>query len=35
MILQVITPQNEIYDLQVSFPTDYIGKQVQCITFSI
>ena len=33
MILQVITPQNETYDLKVSFPKDYLGKQVHCLFY--
>ena len=33
MILQVIVPQNETYDLKVSFPKDYVVKQVCCIFY--
>ena len=33
MILQVITPQNETFDLKVSFPKDYVGKQVHCLFY--
>lgn len=33
MILQVITPQKETFDLKISFPKDYIGKQVHCIFY--
>lgn len=33
MILQIITPQNENYDLKVSFPKDYVGKQVHCLFY--
>ena len=33
MILQVITPQHETYDLKVSFPKDYLGKQVHCLFY--
>ena len=33
MILQVIVPQNETYDLKVSFPKDYVGKQVHCLFY--
>ena len=34
MILQVITPQNETYDFKVSFPKDYLGKQVHCLFYT-
>jgi len=34
MVLQVITPQNETYDLKVSFPKDYVGKQVHCLFYT-
>ena len=33
MILQVITPQNETFDLKISFPKDYVGKQVHCLFY--
>lgn len=33
MILQVITPQKENFDLPVSFPKDYIGKQVHVLFY--
>ena len=33
MILQVIVPQNETYDLKISFPKDYVVKQVHCIFY--
>jgi hypothetical protein len=33
MILQVITPQQESFDLPVSLPKDYMGKQVHCIFY--
>ena len=33
MILQVITPKNETCDLRVSFPKDYVGKQVHCLFY--
>jgi len=33
MILQVITPEKETFDLPVSFPKDYLGKQVHCLFF--
>jgi hypothetical protein len=33
MILQVIVPQKETYDLKVSFPKDYVGKQVHCLFY--
>ncbi len=33
MILQIITPQNETFDLRVSFPKDYVGKQVHCLFY--
>ncbi len=34
MILKVITPQNETYDFKVSFPKNYVGKQVHCIFYT-
>ncbi len=33
MILQVNTPQNETYDLKISFPKDYVGKKVHCLFY--
>ncbi len=33
MILQVITPQKESFDLHVNFPKDYLGKQVHCLFY--
>jgi hypothetical protein len=33
MILQVITPQMETFNLPVSFPKDYLGKQVHCLFY--
>lgn len=33
MILQVITPQKETFDLKVSFPKNYVGKQVHCLFY--
>lgn len=33
MILQVITPQKETFDLPVSLPKDYLGKQVHCLFY--
>lgn len=33
MILQVITPESETYDLKISFPKDYVGKQVHCLFY--
>jgi hypothetical protein len=34
MILQVITPQQERFDLPVSLPKDYLGKQVHCLFYT-
>lgn len=33
MILQVITPQKETFDLPVSLPKNYLGKQVHCLFY--
>ena len=33
MILHVITPQKETFDLPVSLPKNYIGKQVHCLFY--
>ena len=33
MILQVITPQKETFDLPVSLPRNYLGKQVHCLFY--
>jgi hypothetical protein len=33
MILQVITPDKEVFDLPVSLPTSYLGKQVHCLFY--
>lgn len=33
MILQVITPQKESFDLPVSLPKNYLGKQVHCLFY--
>ena len=33
MILQVITPQKETFDLPISLPKDYLGKQVHCLFY--
>lgn len=34
MILQLITPQKETFNLPVSFPKDYLGKQVHCLFYT-
>ena len=33
MILQVITPQQETFNLPVCLPKDYLGKQVHCLFY--
>jgi hypothetical protein len=33
MILQIITPQQETFNLPVSLPKDYLGKQVHCLFY--
>jgi len=33
MILQLITPQKETFNLPVTFPKDYLGKQVHCLFY--
>lgn len=33
MVLQVITPQEEKFDLPVSFPKSYLGKEVHCLFY--
>jgi hypothetical protein len=33
MILQVITPQKETFNLPISLPKDYLGKQVHCLFY--
>lgn len=33
MVLQVITPQKENFDLKVSLPKTYIGKEVYCLFY--
>ena len=33
MILQVITPQKETFNLPVSLPKSYLGKQVHCLFY--
>lgn len=33
MILQVITPHQESFNLPVSLPKDYLGKQVHCLFY--
>jgi len=33
MILQVITPEKETFDLPVSLPKSYLGKQVHCLFY--
>jgi hypothetical protein len=33
MILQVITPEKETFDLPVSLPTSYLGKEVHCLFY--
>jgi len=33
MILQVITPQKEEFDLPVSLPKSYLGKEVHCLFY--
>ena len=33
MILQVITPQQESFNLTVSLPKNYLGKQVHCLFY--
>ncbi len=34
MVLQVITPEKEQFDLPVSLPKDYLGKKVHCIFYT-
>lgn len=34
MISQVITPQKETFDLTVSLPKNYLGKQVHCLFYT-
>ena len=33
MILQVITPNEETFDLPVSLPKSYLGKEVHCLFY--
>jgi hypothetical protein len=33
MILQVITPEKETFDLPVSLPKSYLGKEVHCLFY--
>lgn len=33
MILQVITPDKETFDLPVSLPKNYLGKKVHCLFY--
>jgi hypothetical protein len=33
MVLQVITPQQETFDLPISLPKTYLGKKVHCIFY--
>jgi hypothetical protein len=33
MILQVITPQKETFDMKVSLPQNYLGKEVHCLFY--
>lgn len=33
MILQVITPEKEIFNMPVTLPKNYLGKQVHCIFY--
>jgi len=33
MILQVITPEKETFDLPVSLPKNYLGKEVHCLFY--
>lgn len=34
MVLQIITPQKETFNLPVSLPKDYLGKQVHCLFYT-
>lgn len=33
MAVQVITPQQESFDLHVSLPKEYLGRQVHCLFY--
>lgn len=33
MVLQLITPEKEIFDLKVSLPKNYLGKEVHCLFY--
>ena len=33
MILQVITPEKEVFDLPVTLPKNYLGKEVHCLFY--
>ena len=33
MVLQVITPQKETFDMKVSLPQSYLGKKVHCLFY--
>ena len=33
MILQVITPEKETFDMKVSLPQNYLGKEVHCLFY--
>jgi hypothetical protein len=33
MVLQVITPEKENFELPVSLPKSYLGKEVHCLFF--
>jgi|GEM_PF-5992128 len=33
MVLQVITPEKENFELPVSLPKSYLGKQVHCLFY--
>jgi hypothetical protein len=35
MILQVITPKKETFDLPVSLPKSYLGKEVHCLFYTV
>jgi len=33
MILKVVTPEKENFDLSISFPKNYLGKKVHCLFY--
>ncbi|MDP9078695.1 MAG: hypothetical protein M3O71_14785 [Bacteroidota bacterium] len=33
MILQVITPEKETFNMKVSLPQNYLGKEVHCLFY--